>query len=353
MPDNYQSNLSVSFKMGNFLRRCLSRVQPDDNTLQLLIVGLENVGKTEIAHKICGTDRTEFLQTKGCRVFNSSIEGAHVRLTEVGGAPEFRDIWKYYFLDVYGILFIVDASNINNIGQSYKVFKSLMSHDWLVGKPFLIIANKQDLPGSVDCIDLCEYFDIELLANKYQNPCMIEACGNWKDSDNEYDGLQFGISWLVNTIIDNKKYLMNRINFHRLSLEHKTNLFACQRPCTGISHKNSGIGFRETRPKTAPSDHPTCGAKNDENYLLKRMGLVSVRSGEVRTINMILSEASNGSAALTAVKEAVEWNDVTSNINNTETFVIKTNQSYEELTVEDLSLTITNVNNNKTLNGIT
>lgn len=91
-----------------------------------MLVGLENAGKTELAYKICGTKREEHLQTKGCRVYNANIgilsvpctvedelcvklyklnsnvypAGTKVQLTEIGGAPEFRDLWKYYFLDV-------------------------------------------------------------------------------------------------------------------------------------------------------------------------------------------------------------------------------------------------------------
>lgn len=36
-------------------------------------MGLDNSGKTEVAYKICGAKRDEFLQTKGCRVFNTVV----------------------------------------------------------------------------------------------------------------------------------------------------------------------------------------------------------------------------------------------------------------------------------------
>lgn len=101
--------------------------------MDILIVGLESTGKTEIAYKICREIRDEYLKTKGCRVFNTNsgnsanslrniqkfricqvhdatqrflslLDGTNIRLTEVGGAPEFLDIWKYYFLDVSGFI---------------------------------------------------------------------------------------------------------------------------------------------------------------------------------------------------------------------------------------------------------
>lgn len=148
---------------------------------------------------------------------------------------------KEMLFQMYGVIFVIDASSINNICQSYKIFKNLMAHDFLIGKPFLIIANKQDLPGSVDCIDICEYLDVEFLANKFRNPCMLEACGNWEDESDEYDGLMLGVNWLVKTIISNKQFLTNRINFHRVMLEQSSKLFQSHRPCTGIRRK---VSFR-------------------------------------------------------------------------------------------------------------
>lgn len=37
------------------------------------MIGLDGTGKTELAYKICETKRDEYLQTKGCRVFNANI----------------------------------------------------------------------------------------------------------------------------------------------------------------------------------------------------------------------------------------------------------------------------------------
>ncbi|XP_021708319.1 ADP-ribosylation factor-like protein 13B [Aedes aegypti] len=344
--------------MGNFIQRCCACTQPEDDVLGLLLIGLDGTGKTELAYKICETKRDEYLQTKGCRVFNANIAGTKVQLTEIGGAPEFRDLWKYYFLDMFAVIFVIDASSINNICQSYKIFKNLMAHDFLIGKPFLIIANKQDLPGSVDCIDICEYLDVEFLANKFRNPCMLEACGNWANESNEYDGLKLGINWLVKTIIANKQFLTNRINFHRGMLEHSSKLFQSHRPCTGIRRKSSRFSIRELRPKTAPSEYRSWLRENDNNYLSKRNSVASERSGKSQVTNMGTTETTADSNSnpdeLSMVEEVTESTEAvtTMNENHTETIVLITNRPTEDLTVEDLSLTLHNSEANKMLNGI-
>uniref|UniRef100_A0A8D8GML0 ADP-ribosylation factor-like protein 13B n=4 Tax=Culex pipiens TaxID=7175 RepID=A0A8D8GML0_CULPI len=259
---------------------------------------------------------------------------------------------------MYGIIFVVDSSSVHNICQSYKIFKNLMAHDFLVGKPFLIIANKQDVPGSVDCVDICEYLDIEYLANKYRNPCMIEACGNWTGSINEYDGLEFGISWLVKTISANKQFLINRINFHRIMLEHSSKLFESHRPYTGTRRKSSRFSFRDTRPKTAP---PTAMLSENGSYLTRRpSATISTKSGQSQATDLGISEPPNGSNSntegLSVVEEELPHNEqlerITMNKNHTETVVVVSNRTHEDLTVEDLSLTLQHVELNKTANGV-
>jgi hypothetical protein len=62
-------------------------------------LGLEESGKTEIAFRLLGKKREEFLPTKGCRMFSTKFEKQLIKFTELGGEG-FFDIWKYYFLDV-------------------------------------------------------------------------------------------------------------------------------------------------------------------------------------------------------------------------------------------------------------
>lgn len=36
-----------------------------------------------------------------------------------------------------------------------------MSNDLLMGKPMLIFSNKQNLPGSLDTLDICDFFEVK------------------------------------------------------------------------------------------------------------------------------------------------------------------------------------------------
>jgi signal recognition particle receptor subunit beta len=61
---------------------------------------------------------------------------------------------------VFGVIYVIDASDHAHLERSKEIFGSLMSNDLLMGKPMLILSNKQDLPGALDSLDICDYFEV-------------------------------------------------------------------------------------------------------------------------------------------------------------------------------------------------
>ena len=61
---------------------------------------------------------------------------------------DFRALWPHYFEQSDGICFVVDSSDRDRFETVKSELHRLISHKELVGKPFLILANKQDLPNA-------------------------------------------------------------------------------------------------------------------------------------------------------------------------------------------------------------
>ncbi|XP_035890778.1 ADP-ribosylation factor-like protein 13A [Anopheles stephensi] len=332
-----------------FTKCCRKGHENNDDALNILVLGLENSGKTEISFKICRQKRGDYASTKGCRLFETVIADTDVKLIEIGGGSDLRDIWKYYFLDALAVIFVIDASNIHNICESYNIFQNLMAHEFLAGKPFLILANKQDLSESVDCIEICEYLDVEYLANRYRCPCLVEACGNWGTPSyepNEYDGLTYGIQWLVGTVLTHRQFIMNRINFHKLMLGRDGTDAArtiIKRPRTaGLKTGSAGRRKRkDSRPKTAPSSQQAWLKENDNNYLIKRNSIISVKSIPTsttteRTNNSSMKATTTSESGLSVVDEGVEVSQTTNSSSTEQQTVLHVLK--DEMTLEDLSL---------------
>ncbi|XP_053671724.1 ADP-ribosylation factor-like protein 2 [Anopheles nili] len=331
--------------MGTVFAKCCRKEHDNsDDALSILVLGIENSGKTEIAFKICNKKRSDYAPTKGCRLFETAIADTDVKLIEIGGGSDLRDIWKYYFLDAMAVIFVIDASNIHNICESYKIFQNLMAHEFLAGKPFLVLANKQDLPESVDCIEICEYLDVEYLANRYRCPCLVEASGNWgtaSNESNEYDGLNYGIQWLVGIVLSHRQFIMNRINFHKLMLgrEGAEASRSIKRPRTGVKSGGSRRKRQDSRPKTAPSSQLAWLQENDNNYLIKRNSVISVKSIPTSTTtertNNSNTKVTTSESGLSVVDECVETSQTSSNSAAPPPVL---HNRRDEMTLEDLSL---------------
>ena len=58
----------------------------------------------------------------------------------------FRGIWPKYYHEVHGFIFVVDAcSNEERMIETSNVFKEILSHQKVRGKPILMLCNKADM----------------------------------------------------------------------------------------------------------------------------------------------------------------------------------------------------------------
>ncbi|XP_063709299.1 uncharacterized protein LOC134837838 [Culicoides brevitarsis] len=236
--------------MGNLCNKC-KEIKRKSN-LPIVILGMENAGKTEIAHKLCKIKRSDYLPTSGCKVYDEiHVKKLDVSLTELGGGPNIRGIWKYYLLEAYGVIYVIDSSDISKLEESRTILGELLSNPHLEGKPFLILGNKQDLPAALDYLDIFYYFGLEQMANSSQSPCMLEVTGNFANGHSELDT---AMEWLASAIEHRLKAIRNMIKFFQ-QLEDVKNEIANMRPVTSTIAKihRKSLKKLKLRPNTAPN----------------------------------------------------------------------------------------------------
>ncbi|XP_068624498.1 uncharacterized protein [Battus philenor] len=172
----------------------------------LILIGLDNAGKTKTVNNLAGEKDDKVLPTVGFKAVNLIHKDTPVTIYDLGGGPQFRQIWSQYYSEVHGIIFVIDSSDFSRLDECKAVLEEVLSHDRISGKPVLVLANKQDKDGALDDIDMVEKLKIEPLVNKYRCPTLVESYSAYppdgKTKKLKIDpGLRKGYHWLLNYIV--------------------------------------------------------------------------------------------------------------------------------------------------------
>lgn len=175
-------------------------------------MGLQGSGKTELCHALCGLPRTEHTSTLGVCVYDLEIPTVHIRLTEIGGADNLIDIWKYYYSDSMGVIYVLSTNRSSETyNRNAELIKSLLSKSFLNGKPFLIVGTFQDdTENSFNLIEFTYAYDFENYAQTVRTPIYVDVCDK-----NTYKTMKKGLNWMVTSIESNYHGILNRILFDK------------------------------------------------------------------------------------------------------------------------------------------
>jgi ADP-ribosylation factor protein 1 len=79
-----------------------------------------------------------------------TVEYKNIQFTvwDVGGQDKIRPLWRHYFQNTQGIIFVVDSNDRDRIVEAREELQRMLNEDELREAMLLVFANKQDLPVS-------------------------------------------------------------------------------------------------------------------------------------------------------------------------------------------------------------
>ncbi len=157
--------------------------------------GLDDAGKTKILYILKTGTKVMTIPTIGFnveRIENESQE-KNITIWDIGGNKMVRKLWKQYFCNTNGLIWVYDMSKLKKYEGSQNELNSILNDpDIKSDIPLLIIANKSDLNKEGNSIN--DYINgiQDCLNNR---PYFIKDC----NCDN-LDSYKDGLDWLYNNM---------------------------------------------------------------------------------------------------------------------------------------------------------
>ncbi|KAH8852237.1 ADP-ribosylation factor 1 [Schistosoma japonicum] len=112
---------------------------------RILMVGLDAAGKTTILYKLKLGEVVTTIPTIGFNVETLQYKNINLTVWDVGGQDKIRPLWRHYFQNTQGLIFVVDSNDSERIGEAADELHRMLREDELRDAVLLVLANKQVL----------------------------------------------------------------------------------------------------------------------------------------------------------------------------------------------------------------
>ncbi|OBS66989.1 hypothetical protein A6R68_04470, partial [Neotoma lepida] len=143
----------------------------------LLLVGLDAAGKTTILYKLKLGEIVTTIPTIGFNVETVEYKNICFTVWDVGGQDKIRPLWRHYFQNTQGLIFVVDSNDRERIQEGAAVLQKMLLEDELQDAVLLLFANKQDLPNAMAISEMTDNGMFKPLVLHKELVCMRDSIG--------------------------------------------------------------------------------------------------------------------------------------------------------------------------------
>ncbi|KAI9786161.1 MAG: Arf GTPase arl1 [Geoglossum umbratile] len=205
--------------MGSSVSRILSGLLWTKKEIRILILGLDNAGKTTLLYRLKShiLEHTQVglqhgvqtqrrltrlgikigevvttIPTIGFNVESVTYKNLNFNVWDLGGQTSIRPYWRCYYANTAAVIFVVDSTDIERLGTASEELSAMLNEEELRDVALLVFANKQDQPGAKGAGEISEALKLGELKDRNWS---IVAC-----SAVDGRGINEGMDWLVQTV---------------------------------------------------------------------------------------------------------------------------------------------------------
>ena len=166
--------------------------------IKILLLGLDNAGKTTMLKSLLGETVKNLPPTKGFNFQKINYKNTDFQIWDLGGQKSIRKFWdNYYEQQNDALIYVIDSSDTSRLEESGKELYLILQQPELSNLPLLIFANKQDLNSSLSAEEILDQLNLNRIIDR-----------NWTivaSSSITKQGLTIGLDWLIKCVFRKDK----------------------------------------------------------------------------------------------------------------------------------------------------
>ncbi|THV76348.1 ARF/SAR superfamily [Aureobasidium pullulans] len=178
--------------MGGYLST-FSRLVWAKKEIRILILGLDNAGKTTLLYRLKIGEVVTTIPTIGFNVESVNYKNLNFNVWDLGGQTSIRPYWRCYYANTAAVIFVIDSTDVDRLSTAADELSAMLNEEELRDAALLVFANKQDQPGAKGAGDISEALRLGELKDRNWT---IVAC-----SAIDGRGVSEGMDWMVVSLV--------------------------------------------------------------------------------------------------------------------------------------------------------
>ncbi|XP_006022624.1 putative ADP-ribosylation factor-like protein 5C [Alligator sinensis] len=162
---------------------------------KVIIVGLDNAGKTTILYQFLMNEVVHTSPTIGSNVEEIILRKTHFLMWDIGGQETLRSTWNTYYSNTEFVILVIDSTDRERLTVTKEELYKMLAHEDLRNAAVLIFANKQDVKNSMTALEISSFL---MLSSIKDHPWHIQGCCALTG-----EGLPAGLEWMKSQVAAN------------------------------------------------------------------------------------------------------------------------------------------------------
>ncbi|XP_006166436.1 ADP-ribosylation factor-like protein 3 isoform X2 [Tupaia chinensis] len=144
-----------------------------DQEVRILLLGLDNAGKTTLLKQLASEDISHITPTQGFNIKSVQSQGFKLNVWDIGGQRKIRPYWRNYFENTDILIYVIDSADRKRFEETGQELAELLEEEKLSCVPVLIFANKQDLLTAAPASEIAEGLNLHTIRDRVWQ---IQSC---------------------------------------------------------------------------------------------------------------------------------------------------------------------------------